>query len=209
MAILHTTSTSVIEKSNWNQSHTIEDSTLTTAMYAASSITTDKISTTLVSLVASSEDPAAATTLTISGLDGDTHGIYDVSGRVIKDGTSGTVGVRLNGDTGGNYNNRYRVIGSGGAGDVAANDITYMRLVEPTQVCDASGFVAFNFRVIAKPGQKRRILGQSNYSQTSQVTLLFTEEWTNTTTNLTSMAFIATSGDIGGTGTYIRIYAMP
>ncbi len=163
-------------------------------------------------LIAESVDPTAATSLTLSGLNGDADILYEVMGRILKDASTGHVTFQLNADaTAGNHAwaNVINYSGTITGGASVSDTQIYYEDGTSNQRLVASDHLDFFFRLFAKSGVQRRLLGRATARISNGSLLLgydFIGEWKNTSTNLTSIKIISGAGNIGGLGSFIRAY---
>ncbi|MGA8856190.1 MAG: hypothetical protein WB643_03380 [Candidatus Bathyarchaeia archaeon] len=166
--------------------------------------------------VAESVDPAAASSLAITGLLGDTDIVYLVVFKILKDSTSGggQLRIRLNNDsTAAHYSWGTFEINSGGTGSDGSQSDTSIGTFRTgsSDYVHASDFAIGYFLVYAKSGTSRRLIGQmgakiavnNDMSEAS-----FAGDWTDTAANLTEIDFVSTVGNIGGAGSFIRVFRL-
>jgi len=166
-------------------------------------------------LIASSVDPTAAASLALSGLLGNTDIIYEVLARLVKDGTAGRISLRCNADSGGNYNWTAQGFINAAVGYTGGQLDTSLGLMNTDSPSLINPNDYFDCRLIlfAKSGYKRRVISHAvTFAQRSGTPLIESYyaagEWTNTANELTSITFVSSAGNIGGTGTFIRAYAI-
>jgi len=151
----------------------------------------------------------AATSITISGLDGNTDILYELEMRVVN-GYNGGANclLRCNNDTGANYG-RQEVNGNNAtAGATRSTNHTGIYFAN----CDALGNVSQGeIKLYAKSGYIRTaILNRSCAIATTTVSIiqLAGYSWNNTADNITSLVILADQTNGLGIGTYIRLKAL-
>jgi hypothetical protein len=152
-----------------------------------------------------------ASSLTITGLNGDTDIIYLVYAKIMKDGTAAFPRMRVNSDSSSNYawaTFGYDRTGSGVGG---SDSDTEIHLDKETSGEGVLANTPFNgvYHIFAKSGAgARRIIGDTVWRRSTAILTKrsLAAEWLDTTTNLTEIDFRSTSGNIGGAGTFIRVY---
>ncbi len=164
-------------------------------------------------LVTELVDPAAAPTLTVSGLNGDADIIYQVYFKILKDATDGDYLLRLNGDAMAANHARalfnYNSLGSGPQSSTGDTSIR-MNYTNVDLIGLGNDFMVGYFTLFAKSGVRRRLVGKNIYGPHNPAANPsaddFSGEWKDMTTNLTSLVFLASAGNIGGVGSFIRVY---
>ncbi len=147
---------------------------------------------------------ANATSVTLSGLDGNTDLDYFISVLWIKNGTATcNFGIQLNGDTGvSNYGWRNTYNG------LDYSDMTYFMM--PMGRADTDGYFSQGMaRIFAKTGKDRTMLGQfSREVGGSNITGLYLNNacWWNTASNITSIKFLSEVATGLKSGTYIGVW---
>lgn len=151
----------------------------------------------------------AATSITISGLDGNTDILYKLVCKFVNDGGAGsTYGLRPNNDTGSNYGYQYLV----GRASVANCNRGVLALFELAAL-ESTGVGNVNLVkgiLYAKSGYVRTFIRETveNVSGTTvNATSIEAESWNNTADNITSLVFVSDQANGFGVGTYICLEA--
>ncbi len=150
---------------------------------------------------------SAATTVTISGLVGDTAEEYILICRFVND-YAGTVAynLRLNNDSGNNYGLQYvRGVNS----TTSAGRVTNITAFTLTQAIAQNELAVSNLTLYAKSGHIRTLINnwiQSISGTTVTGVRVLGESWTNTANEVTSLVILADQTDGLGVGTGILLY---
>lgn len=148
----------------------------------------------------------AAASISISGLVGNTHGIYQVYLKHIRDAADGNGMLRLNGDSGANYGDQF-VRGQNVTASAART--TNRTGLIGSSVNAASPNAADLWVVFAKSGQIRQVLaiqGGLGVTTTPDSAFTFYQLWNNSADEITSMTVLGTVGNLG-VGTIVEVYA--
>jgi hypothetical protein len=149
---------------------------------------------------------AAATSVSVSGLAGDTDLIYKIYYSVVNgSGGAGTIRIRLNNDSGNNYSwNRIAAQGSTPGGQLSASDSG----IFAGAYTQANDLVTDEAVIFSKSGINR---GFQSYSNTmaantanAEIDLIF-GQWKNSTDEVTSIDIVAYPANGLGAGSYIRV----
>ena len=166
-------------------------------------------------LIAELVDPAAAASLTISGLDGDTDEVYRVVAKIRKDATPGHISLRFNGDaTAGQHRyTLFEAVGNAAWGGNANQSTTsaFLDYNDANSKVAADDLMDVMLTIFAKSGTVRRFTGQTVFIEAGgrgMDVCMVGGEWKDTAANLTSLVFLPDAGNIGGAGTFIRVYKM-
>jgi len=151
----------------------------------------------------------AATSITISGLDGNTDILYELECRFVSNFSGGASGIQLrfNNDSGTNYGQQYCYGNDSTAG--AGRDTP----VDGLQIghCSSNGWSSFvNALYYVKSGYVRTGLINtinSIYATTNTTIVLRGDVWNNTADNITSLVIYGNT-NVLGIGTYIRLKAL-
>lgn len=122
--------------------------------------------------------------------------------------------MQFAGDTGSNYDDNVYQTDSGGSGAILDHSVAFMSLHNQTAATFgivANGCAHLFAHIFAKSGVKRRMIGRIAYDRAGDATAPLTQDqftgtWKDTSTNLTSITIKSSAGNIGGTGTFIRVY---
>lgn len=154
---------------------------------------------------------STASSLTISGLDGDTDILYELIIYIVNgQGTAGTCRyyLRMNGDTGSNMGTQ-STYGYGASPGSAGYTGTYWYT---TRTAATVGSVGLSRSLIyAKSGYVRTILTEGLLDVIGTgilMNILFTESWNNTADNITSMVITAELTNGLGIGSHIELWAL-
>lgn len=166
--------------------------------------------------VAESVDPTAAASLALTGLNGNADIAYLVVFKILKDATAGggQLRIRLNNDaTAAHYSWGCFETNQGGTGNDGSQSDTSIGTFRTgsNDYIHASDFAVGYLIVYAKSGTSRRVVGQAvckiatnnDLSETS-----FAGDWTDTAADLVEIDFVSTVGNIGGAGSFIRVYRL-
>lgn len=148
----------------------------------------------------------AATTVTISGLTGNTAKEYRLIIRFVNDYNGATSYLlRFNGDTGSNYGYQY-LAGVDTAASAARGVTTSMEL----GYCSAQDEICFLDKLIyAKSGYVRTSFQKASRSISSTTVtdiILYSHSWNNSADEITSMNIAADQTDGLGIGTHIELW---
>lgn len=156
-------------------------------------------------LVSETTLAAAATSITIPGLNGDADGVYFIVGRIIQN-YSGIISyfIRPNNDsTNGNYY---------WGGNDLNNGITAttgLAIIRPQTLNSVGGMTVFNGYLFAKSGGYRGIImswATELTSATGGQGASNPVNWTNTSDNITSLVFFSDQTNGFGIGTNIQVW---
>ena len=150
---------------------------------------------------------AAATSVTISGLDGNTDVMYRVVVRKTF-GSDSRGDVRLNNDSGSNYG--YQEITGAGSSIAASRSTTFSGILNAAGGATSfSGYIGMSETIIyAKSGYVRTALCSTSRDisgTTVNNIMLVGCSWSNTTDNITNLVCNASVADGLGIGTYIYL----
>lgn len=149
---------------------------------------------------------APAASISISDLNGNVHGIYQVYFKHIRDAVDGNGLIRLNGDSGANYGDQF----------VRGQNVT----ASAARTTNRTGLIGSNvsaagpnasdfFQIFAKSGKIRQVLslqGGLGVGTTPDSAFVFYQLWNNSADNIISMTVLGTAGNLG-TGTIVEVYA--
>lgn len=152
-------------------------------------------------------------TITISGLHGDTDLIYYMRLRIVAASNSGIdFGLQFNGDTGNNYN--YQLLAGAGstvsAGSGTAQSVAY---VDSNGSTGTGHIMHCEFVIFAKSGNIRPILGFNMDDITSTPSVsksqVWANTWTNTVNEITSITLTTSALTASQllSGTYLQLWA--
>jgi len=151
-----------------------------------------------------------ATSITISGLDGNNDYVYYIIWAYKATyGGNTYFRVRLNNDGGANYGRQYLYAKDGSPYAGGATDQTDLWLGY-TEAANQIG-LAYNF-LYAKSGEARRAVGEFlsvAAGETIHRHFGISQTWANTSSNITSMVFSATQGSGIKAGSHLIIYKIP
>ena len=154
---------------------------------------------------------SAATTVTISDLEGDTDVIYRLILRLKNDNASASLyNIRYNNDSGSNYGKQYLtgVASVAAAGRQTANTA---QLVMTITALDQN-FLAFSDNLMyAKSGYERTVLSETTEDvngTTVNTIALNGGSWSNTADEITSIVVSASQADGLGVGSVIELYRL-
>lgn len=152
---------------------------------------------------------AAATSVTISGLDGNTAEEYILRARIINGYNGGAeYDVRLNNDSGNNYGHQYL----GGINTTVATSRNTATTKFYSGYADALNQISmFEQNIYAKSGYIRTAITKQMPRSVSGTTCaslyMFGHSWNNTADNITSIVVIADKANGIGIGSVIELYA--
>ena len=150
----------------------------------------------------------AATSVTISGLNGNTDVMYRLKFRAISGANSNWFGVRPNNDSATNYGTQYIYGSASTAG--AGRDTARTYLVESISATNSIDNACFGDIIIyAKSGYVRTCVdaGNSPISGTTITYLILSGgSWNNTADNITSMVVFTPVASGLGIGTFIELW---
>ena len=149
----------------------------------------------------------AATSVTISDLDGDTDTIYKLRCRLVAGANNTNNYIKLNNISGSYYGYQYI---QGAGSDIEAyrdsNNVIY------NGWCETAGYIDFTEHLIyAKSGYVRTVLSKISDSITGTTLLrvwLFGQVFNNTVDNITSIVFSAAQTNGIGVGSVIELFAL-
>ena len=165
-----------------------------------------------LTLISSTVDPTAASTITVSSLAGNTTKIFRIFFKLQKDGTNGGVTMRFNSDSGANYSTDFSYVVGGSAAYQTVTGETSNRITYDSGASNAlkgSNFVVGEIVLFALAGNGN-VRYNATYSYLRATDSLYVLNntcgmWANSDAELTSISFISSAGNIGGTGSYIYI----
>jgi len=151
---------------------------------------------------------SAATSLTVSGLNGNVDGIYMIEYRVVN-GYAGSTGmhIRINNDSGANYGWQF-ILGN----STTASANRYTSNTAGLWMLDFHGANRIGYArtlLFAKSGYRRSAITESAYDiygTTVENIVLVGQVWDNTSSNITSLVFYALDTNGLGAGTHITIF---
>ena len=157
-------------------------------------------------LIYSTVTVATATTITISGLTGNTDEIYKII-TFIKSAEVSNFSGTFNADGGANYFGQYmRGLNSG----IASLEYTSATSMANSFGTTASGDISFyKYTILASSGNMRAMIGQGlSNTSSGDANQIFSSAhlWTNTTDELTSITITATTANGIGIGSRIYVY---
>lgn len=149
--------------------------------------------------LAETELGSPSATVTFSGLDGNTDKIYMLVGEYDTNTTNRNLLVQFNSDTGANYN----FMRFYGDGTTTTNDIATAATTGLIGIASTTVSCVFFSIIHAETGINRNMV--SKVSARGLNTGTTATEWTDTTSNMTSIDLSMNGGSIG-TGSIFRLY---
>lgn len=151
---------------------------------------------------------AATTSLTISGLDGNTDILYKVVIKLVSNATGMHSGVLLNNDTGSNYGFQYLLgVNTAVSSERGADARIYVGSL--ASGIDSGKIGKGECLIYTKSGYVRTaiVTTAENISTTTITSLSITgQSWNNTADNITSIVLASTMSNGYGIGTYVALY---
>ena len=148
--------------------------------------------------VSSTTLAAAATSIDITGLDGDTDEIYKIDLFLVAGSTTlGTITGTINNDGGANYNYSY-------VGGTSGGQTTFATGWNLDSDLDGKKYGGNSLELRAKTEGYYRL--GTNRWWSGGATNLFAFSWENTADNITSLKYTSTQADAFGIGTIIKVY---
>lgn len=145
---------------------------------------------------------SAVSSVTFSGLDGDSDKVYLLVAYVYNtDGSTHELGVRLNNDSGTNYDDQYL---SGSGTNVTAASRTGRTYVKIGSAY-ATRWNLFKTLIYAKSGYRRVVISQQGSSGNVE---LCAGDWNNTTDNVTSVVVVMPAGAYIGVGSRFILFKL-
>jgi hypothetical protein len=150
----------------------------------------------------------AQTSISITGLNGNTEQYYKIIGTTINAGTADTHILRVNGIATNVYDSRYSYVGA--ASSVGSNTQTSIFLAPNN---GSNSMTMFDINIDASTGKNRTIQGVANTFGSNQITVplypTFGGLWRDNSTNLTSIQFGYASISNGyAVGTRLILFAL-
>jgi hypothetical protein len=159
-------------------------------------------------LIYETDITTAVSTLSITGLNGDSDIEYVIKARFVNQGASTTdYWMSANGDTTTNYGYRAFYATNAGAVTNDSNDISGAFLIGSQTV---SGGLCFTVtELYAKSGYRR--IAQNKFSSYGSTTAYMNSSgfsyWNNTGSNLTTLTITGTTTNVIGSGSHIEVWA--
>lgn len=150
---------------------------------------------------------SAQTSITISGLDGDTDVEYRLIVRLVSGAAGGYFLVRLNNDSTADVYGEQRVLGQ--SSSVLATRATRNGMPSHYSAVDSGEVSDIHFKIYAKSGHIRAAIsevGSKVGTTTVNESLLVGHSWNNTADNITSIVLAGMVTDTFGIGSYIVLY---
>ena len=151
---------------------------------------------------------SAATSVTISGLEGNTDVLYRLIVRSVKGTNSGNNAIRPNSDSGNNYGSQYLKGQNTTASSLRGTADNYIYLGTTT---NADDMAMSDTLIYAKSGYERTILAlivSAVNGTTVDTTQIQGNSWNNTADEITSLLVYSTGVDGLGIGTHIELYRL-
>jgi len=168
----------------------------------------------IVSALPANPDPTvtylvgAQTTISITGLNGNTDGYYRIQGTTINAGSADTHTMRFNSVSTNVYDSRYSYVGA--ASSTGSNLQTHI-FIAPNN--GANSLTMFDINIDPVTGKNRTVQGVANVFGANQITAplypTFGGLWRDNSTNITSIQLGYASISNGyAVGTRIRVYSL-
>jgi len=160
-----------------------------------------------VKIYDSGELAASATSVAISGLNGDTDEEYIIRCRLVSGAADSVFEMRLAGDTGNNYGHQF--LYGNNTSPAAARDVKTFWYLGGSD-CDSGESAYSEVRLYAKTGFIRTALEiTASKIATTTITSIWRMglSWNDTSTNITSITVLADQANGLGVGSRIEVYA--